>query len=78
MTYSLTRFAIYETVRDHLGQGAQGPMPFYQKVLLGAVGGELGRGKCRMKGQIREGCIVPFHLLFSGCRFHWWVRGDSS
>ncbi|XP_007445142.2 mitochondrial dicarboxylate carrier-like [Python bivittatus] len=42
MTYSLTRFAIYETVRDHLNQGAQGPMPFYQKVLLGAVGGFTG------------------------------------
>uniref|UniRef100_A0A8D0KP98 Mitochondrial dicarboxylate carrier n=1 Tax=Salvator merianae TaxID=96440 RepID=A0A8D0KP98_SALMN len=42
MTYSLTRFAIYETVRDRLSQGAQGPMPFYQKVLLGAVGGFTG------------------------------------
>ncbi|NXL49075.1 DIC protein, partial [Podilymbus podiceps] len=41
MTYSLTRFAIYETARDRLGQGSQGPPPFYQKVLLGAVGGEL-------------------------------------
>ncbi|XP_034268769.1 mitochondrial dicarboxylate carrier [Pantherophis guttatus] len=42
MTYSLTRFAIYETVRDSLSQGAQGPLPFYQKVLLGAVGGFTG------------------------------------
>uniref|UniRef100_A0ACB8EKE7 Uncharacterized protein n=1 Tax=Sphaerodactylus townsendi TaxID=933632 RepID=A0ACB8EKE7_9SAUR len=42
MTYSLTRFAIYETVRDHLVQGAQGPMPFYQKVLLAAIGGFTG------------------------------------
>ncbi|NXQ79561.1 DIC protein, partial [Nyctibius grandis] len=42
MTYSLTRFAIYETVRDHLGRGSQGPPPFYQKVLLGAVGGFTG------------------------------------
>ncbi|XP_048357448.1 mitochondrial dicarboxylate carrier-like [Sphaerodactylus townsendi] len=39
MTYSLTCFAIYETVRDRLVQGAQGPMPFYQKVLLAAIGG---------------------------------------
>ncbi|XP_073782391.1 mitochondrial dicarboxylate carrier isoform X1 [Danio rerio] len=38
MSYSLTRFAIYETVRDMLGSGSQGPMPFYQKVLLGAFG----------------------------------------
>ncbi|TSK18097.1 Glucagon receptor [Bagarius yarrelli] len=36
MSYSLTRFAIYETVRDMMG--SQGPMPFYQKVLLGAFG----------------------------------------
>uniref|UniRef100_A0A8C4P215 Solute carrier family 25 member 10 n=1 Tax=Dromaius novaehollandiae TaxID=8790 RepID=A0A8C4P215_DRONO len=42
MTYSLTRFAIYETARDHLGRGNQGPPPFYQKVLLGAVGGCTG------------------------------------
>ncbi|NWU98398.1 DIC protein, partial [Upupa epops] len=42
MTYSLTRFAIYETARDHLGRGSQGPPPFYQKVLLGAVGGFTG------------------------------------
>ncbi|NXH68191.1 DIC protein, partial [Hydrobates tethys] len=42
MTYSLTRFAIYETARDRLGQGSQGPPPFYQKVLLGAAGGFTG------------------------------------
>ncbi|NXV45665.1 DIC protein, partial [Uria aalge] len=42
MTYSLTRFAIYETARDHLSQGNQGPPPFYQKVLMGAVGGFTG------------------------------------
>lgn len=39
MSYSLTRFAIYETVRDMMGSTNQGPMPFYQKVLLGAFGG---------------------------------------
>ncbi|XP_004374143.1 mitochondrial dicarboxylate carrier isoform X1 [Trichechus manatus latirostris] len=42
MTYSLTRFAIYETVRDRLSKGSQGPPPFYQKVLLGAIGGFTG------------------------------------
>ncbi|NXB99009.1 DIC protein, partial [Orthonyx spaldingii] len=41
MTYSLTRFGIYETAKNHLGQG-QGPPPFYQKVLLAAVGGFAG------------------------------------
>lgn len=40
MSYSLTRFAIYESVRDMMG--SQGPMPFYQKVLLGTFGGLTG------------------------------------
>ncbi|NWR49215.1 DIC protein, partial [Regulus satrapa] len=44
MTYSLTRFGIYETAMKRLGQGSQGPPPFYQKVLLGAAGGEPGGG----------------------------------
>ncbi|RXM37442.1 Mitochondrial dicarboxylate carrier [Acipenser ruthenus] len=42
MTYSLTRFAIYETVRDFISSGSQAPLPFYQKVLLGAFGGFTG------------------------------------
>ncbi|XP_037666650.1 mitochondrial dicarboxylate carrier isoform X3 [Choloepus didactylus] len=42
MTYSLTRFAIYETVRDRLAGGSSGALPFYKKVLLGAVGGFTG------------------------------------
>ncbi|NWW30944.1 DIC protein, partial [Panurus biarmicus] len=42
MTYSLTRFGIYETAKKHLGQGKQGPPPFYQKVLLAAAGGFTG------------------------------------
>ncbi|XP_049576334.1 mitochondrial dicarboxylate carrier [Syngnathus scovelli] len=42
MSYSLTRFAIYESVRDMLGNKSQGPMPFYQKVMLGAFGGFTG------------------------------------
>ncbi|NXA76297.1 DIC protein, partial [Thryothorus ludovicianus] len=42
MTYSLTRFGIYESAKNHLGRGSQGPPPFYQKVLLGAVGGFTG------------------------------------
>lgn len=44
MTYSLTRFAIYETVRDRLTKAGQGPLPFHQKVLLGGVSGEQGAG----------------------------------
>ncbi|XP_027745622.1 mitochondrial dicarboxylate carrier isoform X1 [Empidonax traillii] len=42
MTYSLTRFGIYETAKKHLGQGRQGPPPFYQKVLMAAAGGFTG------------------------------------
>uniref|UniRef100_A0A671YZ13 Solute carrier family 25 member 10 n=1 Tax=Sparus aurata TaxID=8175 RepID=A0A671YZ13_SPAAU len=42
MTYSLTRFAIYETVRDKITRENKGLMPFYQKVLLGTFGGFAG------------------------------------
>ncbi|KAL2101623.1 hypothetical protein ACEWY4_003384 [Coilia grayii] len=42
LTYSLTRFAIYETIRDKMAGGTQRPMPFYQKVLLAAFGGLAG------------------------------------
>ncbi|NXB60049.1 DIC protein, partial [Struthidea cinerea] len=42
MTYSLTRFGIYETAKNYLGRGNQGPPPFYQKVLLAAAGGFTG------------------------------------
>ncbi|XP_044103151.1 mitochondrial dicarboxylate carrier isoform X1 [Neovison vison] len=42
MTYSLTRFAIYETVRDHVTKGSEGPLPFHKKVLLGAISGCIG------------------------------------
>lgn len=42
LTYSLTRFAIYETVRDKISGGHNKPLPFYKKVLLGAFGGFTG------------------------------------
>uniref|UniRef100_A0A8C4DPW9 Solute carrier family 25 member 10a n=1 Tax=Dicentrarchus labrax TaxID=13489 RepID=A0A8C4DPW9_DICLA len=42
MTYSLSRFAIYETIRDKMNRKNQGFIPFYQKVLLGAFGGFAG------------------------------------
>ncbi|XP_028455692.1 mitochondrial dicarboxylate carrier isoform X3 [Perca flavescens] len=38
MTYSLSRFAIYETVRDEMNRKNKGFWPFYQKVLMGAFG----------------------------------------
>nr|XP_036860253.1 mitochondrial dicarboxylate carrier-like [Manis javanica] len=42
MTYSLARFAIYETVRDQVTKDSQGPLPFYKKVLLGSISGCIG------------------------------------
>jgi len=42
MTYSMTRFAIYETVKNKLEPPGCTGMPFYQKVLLGGVSGCLG------------------------------------
>ena len=42
MTYSLTRFAIYETVKNSiLPQDANRPMPFYQKALLAGFAGKI-------------------------------------
>ncbi|KAM6957551.1 mitochondrial dicarboxylate carrier [Aplochiton taeniatus] len=42
MTYSLSRFAIYESVRDMISSHNHGPIPFYQKVLISAFGGFAG------------------------------------
>ncbi|CAD5224395.1 unnamed protein product [Bursaphelenchus xylophilus] len=46
MTYSLSRFAVYEGVKKQVDDG-KGPMPFYQKVALagfsGAIGGFVGQ-----------------------------------
>ncbi|XP_008574525.1 PREDICTED: mitochondrial dicarboxylate carrier isoform X3 [Galeopterus variegatus] len=42
MTYSLTRFAIYESVRDRMSKGSQGALPFHEKVLLGSISGLTG------------------------------------
>lgn len=41
LTYSMTRFAIYETAKGKLTQDGQ-VLPFYQKVLLGGVAGLCG------------------------------------
>ena len=43
MTYSMTRFAIYETVKNQwLQTDSANPLPFYQKVLLAGTAGALG------------------------------------
>lgn len=41
LTYSMTRFAIYETVKNRVATPGH-EMPFYQKVLLGGVAGAVG------------------------------------
>lgn len=76
MTYSLTRFAIYETVRDHVAKGSEGPLPFYKKVLLGSISGELparpgtvGAGGHCKSSHVGSGVCHP--------RLHWRLRGDS-
>ncbi|KAK7078400.1 hypothetical protein SK128_011747 [Halocaridina rubra] len=46
ITYSTTRFAIYEVAKQHLGSSTGEPLPFYKRVLLagfaGACGGFVG------------------------------------
>lgn len=42
MTYSMTRFAIYEGVKNNVAGGSEAAMPFYQKVLLGGFAGCVG------------------------------------
>ena len=43
LTYSMTRFAIYETVKNQwLQPDPSVAMPFYQKVLLGGFAGCIG------------------------------------
>uniref|UniRef100_A0A8C0HQS8 Mitochondrial dicarboxylate carrier n=1 Tax=Buteo japonicus TaxID=224669 RepID=A0A8C0HQS8_9AVES len=67
MTYSLTRFAIYESVRDRLGQGSQGPPPFYQKVLLGAVGGFTGGFVGTPADMVNVRSVLPATVLIPIC-----------
>ncbi|EFB24237.1 hypothetical protein PANDA_000707, partial [Ailuropoda melanoleuca] len=67
MTYSLTRFAIYETVRDHVTKGSQGPPPFYKKVLLGSISGELPAGPGRVGAGQGEPPCPCLPLSRRGC-----------
>ncbi|XP_046855016.1 mitochondrial dicarboxylate carrier-like isoform X2 [Xenia sp. Carnegie-2017] len=41
LTYSTTRFGIYEIGSSHLRKGNE-PLPFYQKLMIGAFGGFVG------------------------------------
>lgn len=79
MTYSLTRFAIYETMRDYMTKDSQGPLPFYSKVLLGGISGEHWVVRARDGQRPRtRGTITywPWHLYHH--RFNWRLRGDPS
>lgn len=41
LTYSMTRFAVYETVKKRIVADG-GQFPFYQKVLLAGISGAMG------------------------------------
>lgn len=76
MSYSLTRFAIYETVRDMMGSKNQGPMPFYQKVLLGAFGGVTPPNT---DTHTHTNCVrQPQTFSLSMNRIHWRIRWNAS
>lgn len=59
MTYSLTRFAIYETMRDYMAKDNKGPLPFYNKVLLGGISGEHWVVRARAGQRPRTRAIRP-------------------
>ena len=80
LTYSMTRFAMYETIKKRLQKDGQA-MPFYQKVLLagvsGATGGFVGtpadmvnvrwgtvRSHFRIKPEGIQSVFLFLHLLF--------------
>lgn len=42
MTYSMTRFALYESVKNRIAPDSNQPMPFYQKILVAAGAGACG------------------------------------
>lgn len=65
LTYSLTRFAIYETVKKSLTKDGR-VMPFYEKVLLasfaGASGGLVGTPADLVN--VRYVCAYMFFFFF--------------
>ncbi|KAL4659215.1 mitochondrial dicarboxylate carrier-like isoform X1 [Arapaima gigas] len=68
ISYSLTRFAIYETVRDVWTSRNQGPLPFYQKALLGAFGGAVLMGPSAKVGC--EGVLGGLRLTLTRFTYH--------
>ncbi|GAB6025881.1 hypothetical protein CHUAL_011856 [Chamberlinius hualienensis] len=42
LTYSTTRFGIYEVAKQHLSSGSSDNLPFHTKVLMAAAGGAAG------------------------------------
>ncbi|NXH39978.1 DIC protein, partial [Dicaeum eximium] len=63
MTYSLTRFGIYETGKNRLGN--EGPLPFYQKVLLAAMGGFTGGLVGTPADMVNVRSVLSAHLGYS-------------
>ncbi|XP_076866199.1 mitochondrial dicarboxylate carrier isoform X2 [Brachyhypopomus gauderio] len=65
LTYSMTRFAIYETARDMIVDGKK-PVPFYQKILLaafgGLVGGFIGTPADMVNVRMQNDVKIPPHL----------------
>lgn len=80
MSYSLTRFAIYETVRDMMGSKNQGPMPFYQKIMLGAFGGVKTRMQtpklCQPPTNVLEFCQQGSLVALLEHQPTWWTSGE--
>jgi hypothetical protein len=60
----MTRFAIYEGVKNNLG-GSEAAMPFYQKVLLGGFAGCLGGlvGTPADLVNVRYAAQAPLHIV---------------
>lgn len=79
MTYSLTRFAIYETMRDYMTKDSQGPLPFYSKVLLGGISGEHWVVRARAGQRPRtQGTVTYWPWCLCHHRFNRRLRGDPS
>lgn len=79
MTYSLTRFAIYETMRDYITKDDERPLPFHHKVLLGSISGEHREVRAQAGPKHRTwGTITCWPWRLCHRRFDWRLRGDPS
>ena len=83
----MTRFGIYESLKNNVLADEQGQMPFYQKVLLGAFAGTCGGVVGTPADMINVryslittiGCCVQCqHFLESQCLISWFTVGFIS